>query len=516
MDKNMLFYGDNLDIMRKYIADNSVDLCYIDPPFNSKRDYNQIYNNIGKEDKAQSVAFVDTWEWNEIAEKEYDEFCLNQGGIFTKRMSDSIEGFFKILGRGSLMSYLISMTLRINEIHRVLKPTGSFYLHCDPTVSHYLKIVLDAIFCGQGGEFRNEIVWSYKTTLKILKQHFGKDHDTVFFYTKGKESVFHPDRNDFPISQSTVKRWGKYADETGFVSNIHYSPSLKRIIDTSDESKGFYINHGIPRDVWDISVITGGNKENMGYPTQKPIALLERIIKASSNEGDVVLDAFCGGGTTVVAAQKLGRKWIGIDITYKSILLIKERLAKLCGEAFIDSIEVNGIPRDIESAKELANKENDRLRKEFEKWAVLAYSNNKAMANDKKGGDHGIDGILRIAEEKNKFRDVLFSVKSGKVNPGMIRDFRGVIEREKAAAGIFITLEPPTKGMKQEAVAAGFYGNKHLKIGDIPKIEIVTAEQIIKGERAKVLPIAADIFNNAQEAFICDNQISLFDKEQDE
>ena len=207
MDKQQLFYGDNLDVMRKMPAE-TVDLCYIDPPFNSKRNYNQIYNNIGKEDKAQSMAFVDTWEWNARAEKEYAEICLNQNGIFTRQVSDLIIGLEKILGKGNLMSYLVSMTLRINEIHRLLKPTGSFYLHCDPTVGHYLKIVLDAIFCGQGGDFINEIMWKRSTAKGDAKQgakHFGRITDTIFFYVKNYKSyTWIPQYT--PYSEEAIKR----------------------------------------------------------------------------------------------------------------------------------------------------------------------------------------------------------------------------------------------------------------------------------------------------------------------
>ncbi|MCL1832015.1 MAG: hypothetical protein FWG45_03780 [Oscillospiraceae bacterium] len=503
---NQLYYGDNLDIMRKNIADESVDLCYIDPPYNSDRTYNQIYNNIG-EDKAQSTAFVDTWVWNTLAQKEYDEICMNACGRITPRVAKLIMGLYEILGRGSLMSYIVSMTLRIDQIHRVLKPTGSFYLHCDPTASHYLKLVLDAVFCGRGGDFKNEIIWSYKTTVKVHKSHFGRDHDIVFFYTKGKESTFHPDRSDFPISEKTLKRWGKYADKTGFVSNVHRKNY--KMVDTSDETKGFYINHGMPRDVWDISVITGGNKENQGYKTQKPEALLERIIKSSSNEGDIVLDAFCGCGTTVAVAQKLNRQWIGIDISYNSITVIEKRLTEKYGKDIADSFDVRGIPRDVESARRLAEKtKDDRLRKEFEKWAILTYSDNKAMVNDIKGKDGGYDGRINIPDNidgNNEFRAGLFSVKSGKVGVTMIREFCRVVERENAAVGFFITLEEPSKGMVEEAAAFGIYTNAYA--GDVPRMKIVTIKEVMGGERL-TLP-AADVYKTAKAAEKQDGQLKL-------
>jgi len=483
-----LYYGDNLDIMRGKIPDCSVDLCYIDPPFNSKRNYNQIYNNIGSDDKAQSMAFVDTWEWNERAEKEYGEICRGAGGTFTKQTSDLIIGLHKILGRGSLLSYLVSMTLRINEIHRVLKPTGSFYLHCDPTLGHYLKIVLDAVFCGQGGHFQNEIVWSYKRYTALSKKFQGL-HDTIFWCTKSSDFTFNEIRYDY--GEKSGKNDSHYKQD----ENGNWFRWQKR---KGQEPYKVYLSEGRRMgDVWEIPLINASAKERLGYPTQKPEALLERIIKASSNEGDAVLDAFCGCGTTVAVAERLKRGWIGIDITYHSISLILKRLTETYGADITSEITLGGIPADIESAKALANKKDDRLRKEFEKWAVLTYSDNKAMINDKKGKDYGIDGTVRILEDAEQYRDVLFSVKSGKVNSSMIRDFRGVIERENAAAGIFITLGEPTKDMRGEAASAGFYGSRLLS--DIPKIKIVTIAQILSGERLNI-PVAADVLKKAETA----------------
>jgi site-specific DNA-methyltransferase (adenine-specific) len=488
MKNSMLFYGDNLDVMREQLPDNSVDLCYVDPPFNSKRNYNQIYNNIGREDSAQSMAFVDTWEWNSRAEKEYEEICINDKGAFTKQTSDLIMGLYNILGRGSLLSYLISMTLRINEIHRVLKPTGSFYLHCDPTASHYLKVVLDAIFCGQGGDFKNEIVWHYRRWTGKAKK-FQQLHDTIFFYTKSNEHTFN--EQYIPYTEKSLKR----------KQNHHTRIKGDDVYVTSIDEKGVRDN-----DVWQIQLLNSQSKERLGYPTQKPEELLEKIIRASSNEGDVVLDAFCGCGTTVAVAQKLGRKWIGIDISYRSISLIEKRLIEAYGNNIIDDITIGGIPQDIEGAKALSLKKDDRLRKEFEKWAVLTYSDNRAMLNDKKGKDYGIDGSVRILDGKNQYKEILFLVKSGKVGSSMLRDFRGVIERENAAAGVFITLNEPTKDMKQEAAAAGFYSNDYMV--NIEKIKIVTIKQMFDGERLNV-PIAADVVKKAEAAVANDGQLAF-------
>ncbi|MDR0249197.1 MAG: restriction endonuclease [Oscillospiraceae bacterium] len=506
MDKQTLYYGDNIDVMRTHIPSESVDLCYIDPPFNSKRNYNQIYNNIGREDKAQSVAFVDTWEWNERAEREYGEICAGAGGVFTKKTSDLMTGLYQILGRGSLLSYLVSMTLRINEIYRVLKPTGSFYLHCDPTVSHYLKLVLDAVFCRRGGDFRNEIVWNYTGWNKKLKVGFERRHDVIFFYTKTKNATFNGYAEPWKSREEYVRKRKQKVrrDEDGneyLLSDGGGGTRVRRYIAEAME-------YGSPADdVWRIDKINNSSKERLGYPTQKPEALLERIIAASSNEGDTVLDAFCGCGTTVAVAQRLGRRWIGIDITYNSISLVLKRLTETFGEGITDNITVSGIPADMESARALARKKDDRLRKEFEKWAVLTYTDNMAMINDKAGKDYGIDGTARILSGKGIYADILFSVKSGKTGAGAVRDFRGAIERDNAAAGVFITLNAPTSDMKKEAASAGTYGNDFMK--EFPKIRIVTVEEILKGARLDI-KLAADAVRKAERAAAGnDGQLSL-------
>ncbi|GHT17627.1 hypothetical protein FACS1894189_3880 [Planctomycetales bacterium] len=341
---NQLYYGDNLEVLQKHIGDETVDLCYVDPPFNSNRNYNQIYNNVGNDDIAQSQAFVDTWSWNETAEFYLDRIHREQ--IYTRRMVDALDGFEKILGKGSMLSYLINMAVRVVEIHRVLKPTGSFYLHCDPTLSHYLKIVLDSVFCTHGGEFRNEIIWAYRGG-GSPKQDFGRRHDTIFRYAKGKDLTFNADDVRIPYQAEGIGRkddamWGKHKG-----TNKAYKP---------------HPLGKIPEDWWVIDILNANDPERLGYPTQKPLALLERIIKASSNEGDVVLDAFCGCGTTVDAAQSLNRKWIGIDITYNSVSLILKRLKDKFGEDVESQIILSGIPKDMESATALAHKKDDRCK----------------------------------------------------------------------------------------------------------------------------------------------------------
>ncbi|MCL1909340.1 MAG: restriction endonuclease [Kiritimatiellaeota bacterium] len=468
-EPNRLYYGDNLEILRGEINDESVDLCYIDPPFNSKRNYNQIYNNIGKEDRAQAVAFTDTWEWDTAAEAGLAEILTNARGLFPAQVGALIIGLQKILGKGSLFAYLVSMTLRIAEIHRVLKPTGSFYLHCDPTASHYLKLVLDAVFCSRRGSFLNEIIWRYQTG-GVSKRWFGRKHDIIFWYSKTNSYQFFPDNVRVPRTDEVIRRI-----KSG-------TPGATRAT-TLDK---------LPDDVFMIQALNAMDKERLGYPTQKPEALLEKLILASSDDGDVVLDAYCGCGTTVAVAQRLKRRWIGIDITYHSVSLIKKRLVESYGADILKSIVESGQPVDMESARALARRTDDRTRKEFEKWAVLTYSNNRAMINDKKGGDGGIDGRAYTADEK----EILFSVKSGNVNPGMVRDLRGTIEREGAAAGIFITLQPPTKDMRKEAASAGFHESPYLA-NPIEKIKIVTIEELLAGARLEI-PLVREAVKKAQ------------------
>jgi DNA modification methylase len=454
---NKIYYGDNLDVLRRYIKDESVDLCYIDPPFNSKRNYNQIYNNVGKEDSAQAQAFIDTWTWDDIATQGLTEIKSNYNGVFTEQSIDLITGLEKVLKKGALLAYLVSMTLRIAEIHRVLKPTGSFYFHCDPTASHYLKLVLDGIFCVKGGDFRNEIIWK-RTSSHNGAKRWGAIHDVIFYYSKSNEPTWNRVVQD--LDESYVKSFYSHSDEkggyrlsdlTGSGTRTGYSGKPWRGVDPTSKGRHWalppvralpswfiipegyesmltqerldildtqgliafpkkeggvpsfkrYLSEnsgaGIQDLIIDIQPISAQAAERMGYPTQKPEALLERIIKASSNEGDTILDAYCGCGTTVAVANKLNRQWIGIDITYQSISLILKRLTEH-DKSLLDTIEINGVPKDINSAIALANKSDDRTRKEFEKWIVLTYSNNHAIINEKKGGDGGIDGIAYIPD----------------------------------------------------------------------------------------------------------------------
>lgn len=528
MAKNKLFYGDNLDVLRKYIKDETIDLCYIDPPFNSKRNYNQIYNNIGKEDVAQAQAFIDTWTWNEQANLGFEDIVSNGNGVYTKQSINLILGLEKVLGKGSLLSYLVSMTQRIAEIYRVLKPTGSFYLHCDPTASHYLKLILDAVFCSQGGEFLNDIVWHYRRWTNVQNQYQSM-HDNILFYSKTENPTFNFTEVD--MSDSQKKKFARGWDSNVINSNkgkysqliVYDKEKYEKAVETGQLNPEKYKNiifrdkpTVASSDVIIMPALNSQAKERLGYPTQKPEALLELLIKSSSNEGDMVLDAYCGCGTTVAVAQKLNRNWIGVDITYQSISLIMKRFEDSYGKKILENITLSGIPEDFESAVALANKTDDRVRKEFEKWAVLTYSNNKAVINDKKGGDGGIDGtafILDLDKDQNHdYKQVLFSVKSNKtLSPTVIRDLNGTMEREGAVLGFFITLYPMPNLVK-EATKYGTYKNSMFP-NPIQKIQVISIQEILDGERMN-LPVTASAVKKAEQK-AKGGSMDLFNQSQD-
>jgi DNA modification methylase len=474
METNVLYYGDNLEVLRKYIHSGTIDLCYIDPPFNSKRTYNQIYNNIGTEDRAQSQAFIDTWTWDDRALEGYQEILDNSGGRFTKQMIELIKGLNNVLGKGSLLAYLVSMTLRVTEIQRVLKPTGSFYLHCDPTASHYLKLVLDGIFVPNGGDFCNEIVWHYQTG-GASKRHYSKKHDVILFYVKSDQYHFYPERIKIPRTEKSLER--------------ALNPQGARITTDNVEK--------LPEDVFDIQALNPMAKERLGYPTQKPEALLDRIIKASSDEGEIVLDTYSGCGTAIAVAQELKRKWIGIDITYQSIALVLRRLEGQFGKDIANSVKLDGIPRDMASAQALANKKDDRVRKEFEKWAVMTYTVNRAVINQKKGADAGIDGIAYFMTNSTDNAKIILQVKSGNVGRGDIAKLRGDMQRESAAMAVLITLEPPTAPMVNEAKAAGLY-HHDLMDRNYDTIQIVTIQDMIEHGKVLDMPTSLKVLREAQ------------------
>ena len=492
---NTLYYGDNLEVLRKYIRDETVDLCYIDPPFNSKRNYNQIYNNIGGEDRAQAQAFIDTWVWDERANEGFAQILANDTGRFPQQTVDLIRGLHPVLKKGSLLAYLVSMTLRIAEIHRVLKPTGSFYLHCDPTASHYLKLVLDTIFVSNGGDFRNEIIWHY-LKWSVEQRQFVHNHDVIFFYSKSDSPARVFNTLFVERSPATKKRFGNAK-----IVSSHDSSGVRLPSQTEGESGGVAMD-----DVWDISRVPPIKQL---YPTEKPPTLLERIIRASTNEGDLVLDAYCGCGTTVIVAQEWKRRWIGIDITYQSISLILRRLEAQYGAEVASKVLLNGIPQDMDSARALMLKKDDRVRKEFEKWAVLTYSSNRAIINDKKGGDRGIDGVAYFLTGKDENAKIVFQVKSGTVGRGDISKLNNDRTREGAELAIFLTLQPATQGMKSEASAAGIYDHK-LMNRSYPRVQIVTIEEVVEQHRRLDIPMSLEVLKKAQAVDATNIQGELF------
>jgi site-specific DNA-methyltransferase (adenine-specific) len=523
-----LYYGDNLDILRDHIPDESVDLIYLDPPFNSQASYNVLFKSQkGERSTAQIAAFEDTWAWG-IQSERYLNDLLKQKG----ELADLLNLLVRTLGQNSLSAYLVMMAIRLVELHRVLKSTGSFYLHCDPTASHYLKMILDIIFSSVN--FNNEIIWKRTAAKGLAKRRFPKNHDVILFYSKSDqftwnlehtyipydpkklppkiaEKYYHtdsdgrryqlsdltnpnPDRPNLTYEFLGVKkvwRWTQermqkaYDDGLIIQSASDRVPRLKRYL---DEQPGQSIN-----SVWDdITPINSQAKERLGYPTQKPQALLERIIKISSNPGDIVLDPFCGCGTAVHASEALERQWIGIDITHLAISLIEKRLR----DAFPDrevkdetgvklepgiQFEVEGTPKTLDAARDLFHRDPYQ----FEWWAC-SLVNAQPYKDKKKGADTGVDGLIYFRDLDPKstkkdptvVRQIIVSVKGGKnVGVSMIRDLRGTMEARKADIGLFVTMTPPTRVMLSEAAKAGMYsaGNGQ----DYARIQILTIEDLL-------------------------------------
>jgi len=473
MADNKLYYGDNLDVLRRYVKDESVDLVYLDPPFNSRQDYNVLFaEKDGTRSASQIMVFEDTWEWNQESAHTYEQ-VVEEGG----RVAQVMIAFHTFLGGSDMMAYLAMMAPRLTQLHRVLKETGSIYLHCDPTASHYLKMLLDAIFSPWC--FRSEIVWkrsrAHSDTKQGRKQH-GRIHDIILFYTKGEEWTWNPLYT--PYDEDYVRQFYKYEEDgtgrryrlgdlTGPGGAAKGNPQYEvmgvtrywrytrekmqalieqgRVIQTQPGTVPAYKRYldemqGVPlQDVWtDVNPVAAQAAERLGYPTQKPEALLERIIKASSNEGDIVLDPFCGCGTAIAVAQKLKRRWIGIDITHLAVNLIKKRLRDHFGEAVQSTYEVVGEPVSLSDAAELAKQDPFQ----FQSWA-LGLVGARVATSAKKGADRGIDGRLYFHDDRSgKSKQVIFSVKAGEnVNVTHIRDLRGVLDREKAEIGVLISME---------------------------------------------------------------------------
>ena len=543
---NRLYFGDNLDILRQYVPDETVDLIYLDPPFNSNATYNVLFRErSGEESAAQITAFEDTWHWGWESEIAFQD-VVTRG---PDKVGSLLAALRQFLGQNDMMAYLTMMAQRMIELHRVLKPTGSIYLHCDPTASHYLKLLLDAVF--GPANFRNEIVWR-RTGTHNKMQRYAPIHDTILFYTKSDAYEWHNIKK--PYMRGHVQEYF-VEDSQGWRTNYYgnvltgsgtrngesgkpwkgFDPTPKnrhwaiprRLLDDVDEDLSELSQHekldrlyelgfikiqdgqawpvyehyitpddGQPvPDIWAYQPYTEGSvfgresgvdadvrwlaptdQERLGYPTQKPEALLERIINASSNEGDVVLDPFCGCGTATVAAERLNRRWIGIDITHLAITLVRHRLHDSFGDA-LRTYETIGQPTDSGSAAALA--EQDRY--QFEWWALGLVD--ARPANDRRrGADAGVDGYINFFDDNSgRPKRIIAQVKSGHVNRGMIATLKGDMEREKAELGVFITLQPPTEPMRQEALSAGIYTPEHFPDQQHPRVQILTIDELLAG-----------------------------------
>lgn len=508
---NALYYGDNLEILREQIPDEWVDLVYLDPPFNSNANYNVLFKEkTGEESPAQIKAFSDTWEWTEEAQRTYELEIVGNART-PSNVKEMIIAFRQFIGSNAMMAYLVMMTPRLLELHRVLKPTGSIYLHCDPTAGHYLKVLMDAVFGSQN--FKNEIVWKRSSAHSDAKA-MGRTHDIILLFAKDKalcswnkqyqdyEPEYIKSHYRFKTEDGRLYRTGDltatglsgggYEYEWNGVTRIWRSPceTMERLdkegrIRYTRNGVAEYIRYldempGMPlQDIWtDIPPVNPQAKERLGYPTQKPQTLLERIIQASSNEGDVILDPFCGCGTAVAAAEKLKRRWIGIDITHLAVALMKNRLKTSFGIEPERDYQVIGEPLDVGGARALA--EQDRF--QFEYWALSLLEAFPRKQAGKRGADKGIDGVVHFFDQDaKKPKKAIVQVKSGRVSSRDIRDLAGTVEREKAALGLFITLNAPSRDMRTEASSAGLYHSETWQ-QDYPVIQIRTIGELLKGD----------------------------------
>ncbi len=492
---NKLYFGDNLDMLREKIKDESVDLVYLDPPFKSNANYNVLFKPGGVVSEAQAEAFRDTWEWGDSARDAYDDVMKLNGDVALV-----LSGLRRWLGESAMMAYLAMMAIRLLELRRVLKSDGSLYLHCDPTASHYLKILLDAIFDHDG--WRNEIMWRrtpFSGSSKARAQQLPRSHDVIHFYTLGKKWTWNPptlpykseylarfkwDDNDGrgPYRKTLLKTYSqetleRLKQEDGLIHPVRAGAkySYKQYLDKSSGTRQI-------DDVWtDINSLNPVARERLGYPTQKPLTLLERIIQQSSNEGMTVLDPFCGCGTTVEAAVKLKRQWIGIDVTHYAVTLIERRLRAVGVQH--GAYEIVGRPTDLAGARDLARRDKHQ----FQWWAAWRLGA-RWYREEKKGADRGIDG--RMLFKNGPYGDglIIISVKGGE-NIGVkdVRDLRGVIEREDAEMGILITLADPTGPMMTEAAAAGVVSKS--AHGRMPRLQVVTIAGVLDGRMPKLPPL---------------------------
>jgi site-specific DNA-methyltransferase (adenine-specific) len=526
---NQLWFGDNLTILREEIASESVDLIYLDPPFNSNANYNVLFRTPSDEAaSAQVEAFRDTWTWGSEAQWALDEVMRAGGGVAT-----IVHALHSALGESDMMAYLVMMAQRLSELRRVLKRSGSLFLHCDATASHYLKIILDSIFGPE--QFANEIIWQRSTGKSLMSRRLANNHDVILTFAGGRDrkwngdELYEPyDMENLPLSiaekyihddgdgrkyqldnlinpnqnrpnltyeflgVTRVWRWTKQrmqqAYDDGLVKQSEPGrvPRLKRYL---DEQKGMPLG-----DVWtDIPPLNSQARERLGYPTQKPVKLLNRILRAATDKDDVVLDPFCGCGTTIAAAEELGRRWIGIDVAFHAIKVIEERIRAQNANVIYD---VGGIPRDFASAERLAQKDKFQ----FQWWANYLVGV-QTLKEIKKGPDRGVDGQMYFMNGPRGWGRVLTSVKGGQhVGTKDVREFRSVLDRERAEMGLFICLHPGTRDMNSEAASFGYIETAH---GHLPRLQIVAVEEWFKGKRP-VLPslghVSRDFFEPSKQS----------------
>jgi site-specific DNA-methyltransferase (adenine-specific) len=510
-----------------------IDLIYIDPPFNSKRNYNVLFESIDLKDAtAQKQAFADTWSNYAYID------TLNEIGNLDKDLHEFLTTLHHIRISDSAVAYITTMAIRIHYMHKLLKDTGNFYLHCDPTMSSYLRLICDLIFGEKN--FRNEVIWK-RTSGHNDSVGYGNIHDVIFYYNKSNKPLwveqFQPYNEDYVKTYYRYKdidgrRWmsdnlsakglsgGGYEYEWRGINGLWRCPisTMKKL---DDEGRIYYTKNGIPRrkryldemrgipcqDIWmDIEALRSWHEERLEYPTQKPVALLERIIKASSNEGDIVADFFCGCGTTIAAAEKLNRKWIGSDISHLAIRLIVKRLVDTYGLGIKHNIEIKGFPKDVGSAKELSLGKGGRM--EFQEWVIEALLG--GIVNPKRTADGGWDGYMTF-EMPDKKEFVLIEVKSGGLTLNNFRGFVQTIDREKAAIGIMVCFEEQvTKEMRKIAKEAGYY-RKEMFDDRYPRIQIMTIEELLNNQTPKMPESKKTTFKSAQRNKEGKGTVGMFD-----
>lgn len=535
---NQLYYGDNLRVLRRFIRSESVDLVYLDPPFNSNRSYNVLFQHrSGDAAQAQIEAFDDSWTWSQDSEAQYDEIVSGGSPV---GVADAIVALRRLLGDSDVLAYLVMMTARLTELHRALRPTGSLYLHCDPTASHYLKIILDALFGPTN--FINEIVWLRAAASKgHATRKLSSSHDIILGY--GKSPAYTFNKVHLPPTDAYTGRF-KFDDSDGRgpyrlapLDNPAYRPNLiyeykgfpspprgwrvsrevMEELDSNDRlvfpnsptgriARKHYLREQagpLAGDVWtDIAPLQASAAERLGYPTQKPLALLERIIGASTNPGDTVLDPFCGCGTTIDAAETLGRKWIGIDITFLSIDLIQKRLVGTYGDDIRQRYVVDGVPRELEAAQALF----DENPFDFERWAVAMVM---GQPNERQVADKGIDGVVRFHLNATDIGQAVVSVKGGRnLNPSMVQALSGAVAQHGAQMGIFVSLANPTRGMVEAARSSGTF-RYEFSGTEYPKIQLLTVADLLGGRR----PNMPTPINPYRRARLRDAQASLFESD---